>query len=67
MNPFEYWYKTNPRLKEAFEAYLRTFIHLLDGHPQLQEDTMFLFENGGMSEKTQALSLLAAIKLLHLK
>ena len=66
MNPFEYWYNTNPGLKEAFETYFRETIQILDEHPKLREDTLFLFKNGNTLEKTQALSLLAAVKQLNL-
>ena len=66
MNPFEYWYNTNPGLKEAFETYFKEHIQILDKHSKLQEDTLFLFKNGNTLEKTQALSLLAAVKLLNL-
>lgn len=66
MNPSDYWYSTNPHLREAFETYFREHIPLLNTHPGLQEDTAFLFKNGNTIEKTQALSLLAAVKLLRL-
>ena len=66
MNPFDYWYSTNAELKEAFEIYLKEHIQILNEYPKLQEDTVFLFKNGNTLEKTQALSVLAAVKLLNL-
>jgi len=66
MNPTDYWYNTNPKLRERFETYFREHIQILDEHPNLQEDTSFLFKNGNTLEKTQALSVLAAVKLLNL-
>ena len=67
MNPFNYWYKTNRGLREAFETYFRENLNLLDGHSQLQKDTELLFEDGSLLEKTQALTLIAALKLHKLK
>jgi asparagine synthase (glutamine-hydrolysing) len=67
MNPFNYWYKTNRGLREVFETYFQENLNLLDGHSQLQKDTELLFEDGSSVEKTQALTLLAALKLHKLK
>jgi len=66
MNPFDNWYDTNPELRETFETYFRDHIRILSKYPELQEDTLFLFKNGNPIEKTQALSLLAAVKQLTL-
>jgi len=67
MNPFNYWYKTNRGLREAFETYFQENLNLLNGHSQLQEDTELLFADGSPLEKTQALTLIAALKLHKLK
>jgi len=66
MNPFDYWYDSNPELREIFETYLKDHIHLLNKHPVLKEDTVLLFDGGNALEKTQALTLLAAVDLLQL-
>jgi len=66
MNPTDYWYNTNPELRKTFETYFKEHIQILGKHSKLQEDTLFLFKNGNTLEKTQALSLLAAVKLLNL-
>jgi len=66
MNPFDYWYKTNPELRGTFEDYYKSNISLLDDYPPLQKDTKYLFETGNTIEKTQALTLIAAIKLHEL-
>jgi len=66
MNPFDYWYDSNPELREIFETYLKDHIHLLNKHPVLKEDTVLLFDEGNALEKTQALTLLAAVDLLQL-
>lgn len=63
MNPFNYWYKTNDSLRETFEDYYRKHIDLLSKHPELQKDVEKMFNEGTPLEKTQPLTLLAAIKL----
>jgi asparagine synthase (glutamine-hydrolysing) len=63
MNPFEYWYHTNPGLREIIEAYYATNIDLLGKHPVVMDDAQRLFSEGTFIEKTQVLTLLAAIKL----
>jgi asparagine synthase (glutamine-hydrolysing) len=66
MNPFNYWYETNSDLRNTFEDYYKQYICLLNNYPSLKEDTRNLFELGDSSEKTQVLTLLAAIKILDL-
>lgn len=66
MNPFDYWYKTNSDLRKIFEDYFTQHILLLDKYPQLKEDARYLFEEGNTLEKTQVLTLLAAVKLHNL-
>jgi len=63
MNPFNYWYKTNSSLRETFEDYYGKHIDLLSNHPELQRDVEKMFNEGTPLEKTQPLTLLAAIKL----
>jgi len=67
MNPFEYWYYTNPGLKEFIETYYAKYIALLDNHTTLKDDAQRLFTEGTFLEKTQVLTLLAAIKLHSLE
>lgn len=66
MNPFDYWYKTNSDLRKFFEDYFTQHIILLDKYPQLKEDARYLFEEGNTLEKTQVLTLLAAVKMHNL-
>jgi len=66
MNPFEYWYHTNPGLKKVIELYYSTNIDLLSKHPVLMKDAQRLFVEGTFLEKTQVLTLLGAIKLQSL-
>ena len=66
MNPFEYWYRTNPDLKSYIEKYFVDHIALLSAYPTLMNDAKPLFENGTFLEKTQVLTLLSGIKLYNL-
>jgi len=63
MNPFDYWYKTNGSLRETFDEYFRNHVSVLSKHPELQRDVEKMFNEGTPLEKTQPLTLLAAIKL----
>lgn len=63
MNPLDYWYYTNLGLKEFIETYYTTNIGLLSKHPVLMDDAQRLFTEGTCSEKTQVMTLLAAMKL----
>ena len=63
MNPTEYWYATNPSLRETFESYYTLHIGLLRHHPSLMNDAQRLFSEGTCLEKTQVLTLLGAMKL----
>ena len=63
MNPEEYWYHTNPLLKEVFNSYFTKNIGLLSKHPALMNDAQRLFAEGNVREKAQVLTLLAAMKL----
>lgn len=67
MNPFDYWYKTNNSLRETFEDYYRKHIDLLSRHSELQRDVEKMFSEGTPLEKTQPLTLLAAMKLHRLE
>ncbi len=59
--PHNYWYRTQPRIRQFFDEYFASHI----GHPMLTEElrghVRFLFENGYTDEKEQALTALAAV------
>ncbi len=59
MNPFEYWYATNPGMRDFVYAYYEEHIHLLDGYERLQADLITLFKQGRVIEKLQVLTVLA--------
>ena len=63
MNPTDTWYATNPGLRDVIGSYYTTNIRLLSGHPELMKDAQKLFTEGTLIEKTQVLTLLAAMKL----
>jgi asparagine synthase (glutamine-hydrolysing) len=67
MVPFEYWFKTNAQLRESLDNYFRSHIETLAGTPELYKDATVLFKTGTSLEKTQVLTLLAAVQLLGLK
>jgi asparagine synthase (glutamine-hydrolysing) len=67
MNPTEYWFRTNSELREVFRMYWEDHRSLLNDYPSIKEDAAFLFNQGTTLEKTQALTLLSAVKLLQLK
>nr|WP_319377753.1 hypothetical protein [uncultured Methanoregula sp.] len=67
MNPLDYWYKTNPELRNTFNSYYKQHIAFLDDYPSLKEDSRDLFEHGNTLEKSQVLTLIVAMKVLQLK
>jgi len=62
MNPFDYWYHSNPNLPTFFNKYFSENIHRISD-PELKKDCEYLFK-GTTTEKMQVLSLLAAIKYI---
>lgn len=63
MNPVDYWYQTNPALREFIDAYWQEHKHLLPSN-QLGKDMTHLYEDCVLYDKLQALSVLAAIELI---
>lgn len=61
MNPFEQWYRTNPRLREFIHNYYKENIGRID-YAQLQADVRKTFEQGGAMDKLQTVNLLAVYK-----
>jgi asparagine synthase (glutamine-hydrolysing) len=66
MNPTEYWFKTNGRLVESLNNYFLNHIEALKYNAELYKDATLLFTKGTPDEKTQVLTLLAALQLLGL-
>jgi asparagine synthase (glutamine-hydrolysing) len=66
MTPMEYWFKTNERLIETLNNYFSSHIEALKYNTELYKDATLLFKIGTPIEKTQVLTLLAALQLLDL-
>ena len=62
MNPYQFWYETNPRLRNFIETYFVENIELVNNYPQLQIETRKLFSQGNAFEKLMAISMLATVK-----
>jgi len=63
MNPFGYWYATNPSLAQYMQDTFQGQMDRLDDYAELQDDVKRLFAQGTFTEKTQVLTLLEAVKL----
>lgn len=63
MVPEQLWYDTDKKVKEYLDGYFRNHIDLIT-KKELQKDVIGLYQKGGIAEKAQVLTLLAAIKLL---
>lgn len=66
MNPINYWYNENHSLRKAFDNYYKNNIESISKYSELEKDSRFLFKEGTPREKTQVLTLLAAVKILGL-
>lgn len=64
MNPVDYWYSTNPALRDFMDSYWQKYKYLLP-NDQLGKDMVHLYEDCVLYDKLQSLSILAAIKLLN--
>lgn len=64
MNPYEYWYDTDPRVRMFLDGYYHTHLSLLEGYPVVQKEVVTLFETGTVLEKLMALTVLGSIKIL---
>ena len=63
MNPIDYWYNTNPFLRNFMQSYWSANSHLLPSG-QMGDDMKHLFEDCVLYDKLQAMSVLGAIKQL---
>ena len=69
MNPYDYWWQTNTRLRNYFDTYFEQNIDVLDAahHGTIREQVTKLYREGRTLEKCNALTALSAVKLLGLK
>lgn len=63
MTPEQEWYNKNINVKMTLDKYFNDHIHLCDNTPELRADLIYLYNSGNITEKSQALTLLSAIKL----
>ena len=63
MNPVDYWYNTNPRLKEFMDQYWEENSYLIP-EGRIKEDMTHLYKDCVLSDKIQCLSVLSAMKLI---
>ncbi len=62
MNPFGYWYKTNPSLPAYVVKYVDRNIDRLGRHPELQKDCQAIVREQPPIAKMQVLTLLEAVQ-----
>ncbi len=67
MNPEQSWYDNDPEVRTYLDNYYKDHIHLFEFNKELMTDMMTHYEKGGITEKTQVLTLLSAYKLLFEK
>lgn len=63
MNPFQYWYNTNPRLANYMQDYFQQNLFRLEPYAELKKDVEHLFHSGTPREKTQVMTLLETLRL----
>ncbi|MDR1793223.1 MAG: hypothetical protein LBR36_07290 [Bacteroidales bacterium] len=64
MSPEQLWFDSTPEVKKILNDYFEENIYRIENYPELQKDSMFLYKIGNVTEKTQVLTLLGAVKLL---
>lgn len=62
MNPLDYWYRNNIKLKEYFDRKYHENKKVFKVEKELSDDVERLYKNGNVVEKTQVLTLLEAYK-----
>lgn len=64
MNPVDYWYETNPYIRNFMQNYWEENQHYITDE-QLRNDMQHLFMDCVLLDKLQALSVLSTIKLIN--
>ena len=62
MNPYEYWYDTDPKMKAFFDDYYRENIGLISENEKLSNELDVLFKSRIVLEKIMALTVLGMAK-----
>jgi hypothetical protein len=63
MNPYDYWYDTDPKMRTFLENYFKENSSLISSDAQLTADVSKMFESKNMLDKLMALTVLAARKV----
>ena len=66
MNPVDYWYNTNPLLRDFMKAFWTENNHLIDDQ-QMKQDMTHLYEDCVLYDKLQCLSVLSAMRKIKQK
>ena len=64
MNPEQIWYDNFPYVKDTLDQYFEINKELPAEYAELNNDLIWLYKNGNITEKTQVLTFLSAYKLL---
>lgn len=67
MVPYDFWYSRNLSLRERFDHYFASNIHLLDFNWELKDDAARIYKEGSFLKKSQVITLLAAYNLYGLE
>jgi len=62
MNPFDYWYQTNPRLMTEHRAFIERNLPYLDGSPEIRADVRALLDGSSTIDRHLAMTLLSAAR-----
>lgn len=58
MNPYDYWYDTDPKMREFFDTYYKEYLPLLQAHETVSKEVQLLFESPAILDKLMALTVL---------
>lgn len=64
MNPFDYWYEHNPKLRNAMDTYYLANLCILNSYPNIKRDVEKLYSGYSVKEKTMCISVLGFCKEL---
>lgn len=62
MNPYDFWYETNPTTHSFINNYYKENLHLLDAYPEINDSVEKLMRSNAF-DKLLAISLLATVKV----
>lgn len=65
MNPYEYWYDTDPKMRAFFDDYYKENIGLLSTNAKSSKDVETLFASPIVLEKIMALTVLGMAKMIY--